>query len=191
MTSPNVVEEVVVVQEECGDEYILPEYTMSTPSTNSTHQSDEAPYPKIPARPAKRYWDQSRTALITRTTWPTTKTNQNDSPCRRQRFFERFAGNWKHHLVIKSAHVLHTHRRHNRSSFLTQVRSECEWSTDGTWYVREVFEFWRQCEPWWGMRGGVGLGVSRRWWTIVVIYYCWNLGGFDTFPYIVCWLKRR
>lgn len=60
MTSPNVVEEVVVVQEECGDEYILPEYTMSTPSTNSTHQSDEAPYPKIPARPAKRYWISSR-----------------------------------------------------------------------------------------------------------------------------------
>lgn len=38
MTSPNVVEEVVVVQEECGDEYILPEYTMSTPSTNSTSE---------------------------------------------------------------------------------------------------------------------------------------------------------
>lgn len=38
MTSSNVVEEVVVDWEDCGDEYILPEYTMSTPSTNSTSQ---------------------------------------------------------------------------------------------------------------------------------------------------------
>lgn len=67
MTSPNVVEEVVVVQEECGDEYILPEYTMSTPSTNSTSERRSS-LPQNTRATREKILDQSRTALITRVT---------------------------------------------------------------------------------------------------------------------------
>lgn len=45
--------EVVVVSEECGDEYILPEYTMSTPSTKLYITATKLPTLKHP-RPAKR-----------------------------------------------------------------------------------------------------------------------------------------
>lgn len=45
---------VVVVLEECGDEYILPEYTMSTPSTKLYITATKLPTPKH-LRPAKRY----------------------------------------------------------------------------------------------------------------------------------------
>lgn len=70
MTSPNVVEEVVVVQEECGDEYILPEYTMSTPSTNSTPERRSS-LPQNTRATREKILDQLRTALITRVTWTT------------------------------------------------------------------------------------------------------------------------
>lgn len=46
--------EVVVVSEECGDEYILPEYTMNTPSTKLYITAAKLPTPKHP-RTAKRF----------------------------------------------------------------------------------------------------------------------------------------
>lgn len=70
MTLADVVEEVVVVQEECGDEYILPEYTTSTPSTNSTPERRSS-LPQNTRATREKILDQSRTALITRATGTT------------------------------------------------------------------------------------------------------------------------